>query len=208
MNQDKTIVIVHGWTGSSHYDWIEWLTSELRGRGFHVVVPDMPFSDAPIPVIWVSYLKRVVDKIDKDTYFVGHSIGCQAIMRVLARQNKQCGGAIFVAGWFLIKNFQKVRSEFFPKKNVVTKLYDMAAQAVIARWENPFDYENLKKVLPRSIAILSNTDRIVDEKINTEMFQENVGSEVISIPNSGHFTSYEGFHTFPRLLDEVLRMVQ
>ena len=83
----------------------------------------------------------------------------------------------------------------------------MAAQAVIARWENPFDYDNLKKVLPKSIAILSDNDRIVDEKTNSEMFQENTGSEIISIPNSGHFTSYEGFQTFPRLLDEVLKMV-
>jgi predicted alpha/beta hydrolase family esterase len=208
MDANKTILIVHGWMGNSNRDWMRWLGAQLRERGFRVIVADMPFANAPIPFLWVLYLKRIVGTIDKNTFFVGHSIGCQAIMRMLANQDQECGGAIFVAGWFLIKDFSKVRSEFFPNENFGTKLYTMAAQAVIARWESPFGYENLKKVLPRSIAILSNTDRIVDEKINAKLFQENLGSEIISIANGGHFTAREGFKEFPRLLDEVLKMVK
>src|SRR3989338_6312903 len=94
----KTAIIVHGWEGSSQSDWMPWAKAALEQEGIKVVVPDMPHTEAPEISEWVEYLKSIVEAPDKDTYFIGHSIGCQAILRYLETLTAPVGGAIFVAG--------------------------------------------------------------------------------------------------------------
>ena len=98
----KRVFLIHGWGGSPDTDWHQWLKRELEKKYFEVEIPVMPDSLNPTISTWVSKLKEVVGKCDKDTYFVGHSIGCQAIMRYVEKLNKdeKVGGIIFVAGWF------------------------------------------------------------------------------------------------------------
>ena len=98
----KRVFIIHGWGDSPEKHWIPWLKEELEEKDFDVIAPQMPDTDKPEIKKWVSHLKEIVEKPDKDTYFIGHSIGCQAIMRYLETldKNQKIGGAIFVAGWF------------------------------------------------------------------------------------------------------------
>ncbi len=64
-------------------DWILWLWKSLKDRGFVVKAPAMPEPDEPTIENWVHFLKTFVGEADEDTYFVGHSIGCQTILRYL-----------------------------------------------------------------------------------------------------------------------------
>ncbi len=48
-----------------------------------VQVPAMPNTAEPKIETWVPFLEKLVGKPDKDTYLVGHSIGCQTILRYL-----------------------------------------------------------------------------------------------------------------------------
>ncbi|MCL6500983.1 MAG: alpha/beta hydrolase [Candidatus Pacearchaeota archaeon] len=75
---------------------------ELRERGFKVKALAMP--DTIEIEKWVFFLKKRVPKPDKNTYFVAHSIGCQAVLRYLERTNGKAGGIVFVAPWFHLKN--------------------------------------------------------------------------------------------------------
>ena len=45
----------------------------------------MPNPSRPEIDSWVSFLKEKVGKLDERTYFVGHRVGCQAIMRLLEK---------------------------------------------------------------------------------------------------------------------------
>ena len=56
--------------------------------------------------MWVAEITKIVEAPDKDTYFIGHSIGCQAILRYLEKINSPVGGALFVAGWFFLENIK------------------------------------------------------------------------------------------------------
>lgn len=204
MNQ-KTFVIVHGWTGSAEKDWMPWLASQLRLRGYKVIVPNMPLRNIPMPFLWVPYLNRVVGQVTPDTYFVGHSVGCQAIMRMLARQDNVAGGAVFVGGWFVPKDFLgtlKVRSAL----NKFFLRFIAIPRAIIAWWESPFDYAKLRKNLPRSTVMLSTRDRFVDADLNASLFRERVGSSIVMVENAGHFTKADGFAEFELLLEQVLKM--
>ena len=98
----KRMFIVHRWDGTPKSDWYPWLKKELEKKGFKVEVPEMPNTSEPKINDWVAHLKKVVGKLDSKTYFIGHSIGCQAIMRFLEKEdyNGKVGNIVFVAGWF------------------------------------------------------------------------------------------------------------
>ena len=95
----KRVFIVHGWSGSPYKDWIPWLKSELQTRGFEAYAPEMPDPDEPDIAEWVHMLKMSVGKPDRNTFFVGHSIGCQTILRFLETlgEGEETGGAVLVA---------------------------------------------------------------------------------------------------------------
>ncbi len=100
----KRIIIVHGWGGSPIADWIGWAAEVFREKGYEVIAPEMPDTDAPAIEKWMERLRFVVGIVDENTYFIGHSIGCQSVMRFLETSDAIVGGAIFVAGWFDLTN--------------------------------------------------------------------------------------------------------
>jgi len=95
----KRVFIIHGWGGFPGEGWFPGLKKELEKKNFKVEVPSMPDSEHPKIETWIPFLKKVVGKLDEETYFVGHSIGCQTILRYLEKENKKCGKVILVAPW-------------------------------------------------------------------------------------------------------------
>src|SRR5690606_18066848 len=57
--------------------------------------------DGPKIEEWVKYLEDNVKTLNEHTYFVGHSIGAQTIMRFLEKSHKhlKIGGIVLVAPW-------------------------------------------------------------------------------------------------------------
>lgn len=104
----KRVFIIHGWDFNPKMNWYPWLKKELEKKGYSVTVPAMPKTSEPEISAWVSNLKKVVGKLDEETYLVGHSIGCQAILRFLERENYKgkLKKVVFVAGWFRLANLE------------------------------------------------------------------------------------------------------
>src|SRR3989338_169649 len=98
----KRVFIVHGWGGHPEEGWFPWLKKELEAKGFKVFVPQLPDAENPRIQKWVPKLAETVGVPDEETYFVGHSMGCQTIARYLESLPAEIkiGGAIFVAGFF------------------------------------------------------------------------------------------------------------
>ena len=77
----KKVYLIHGWGGGPESEgWFGWLKQECEKKGIKVIAPEMPNTDEPMIEEWVDKLKRIV-KINKETYFVGGSIGCQEVLR-------------------------------------------------------------------------------------------------------------------------------
>lgn len=97
----KKVYIIHGWYDSSAGCWFPWLKKELESKGFAVEAPDMPNTKTPKINEWVGLLKTIANLPNKDTYFVGHSIGCQTILRYIADlpDGTKAGGVLLVAPW-------------------------------------------------------------------------------------------------------------
>ena len=174
-------------------DWRPWLKLELEKRGYEVFVPEMPEIDTPVIEKWVSHLANVVGIPDRDTYFIGHSIGCQATMRYLEQitENIKIGGAIFVAGWFNLENLE-----------------DEEVKKIAKPWiETPINSEKIKIVLPKSTLIISDNDPYNSFEENKKRFME-IGSNIIVLSGAGHITTEDGFTELPIVLEELLKMIK
>ena len=186
----KRVILVHRWSGGPKDDWRPWLKKELEKLGFRVFVPAMPDSDTPVINKWVSKLYEVVGTPDSETYFVGHSIGCQTILRYLENVNTPVGGAVFVAGWFNLENMETEEEERIAKPWI----------------EIPINLEKVKKVLPKSTLIISDNDPYGAFEENKKKFYE-LGSKIVVVHNADHFTEEDGFTELPQCLDALNNML-
>ena len=90
--------IVHCWDGTKDDGWYSWLDKKISNNENQVFRFNMPDTANPKIDSWVSKLDKQVNELDEHTFFVGHSIGCQTIMRYLERKDtKKIGGILFVA---------------------------------------------------------------------------------------------------------------
>jgi len=186
----RRVFIIHGWDGNPKEGWFPWLKKELTNKNFSVKVPSMPYAENPEISKWVSYLARLVGKPDKDTYFIGHSIGCQAILRYLETINIPIGGAVFVAGWFNLENLE-----------------DDETRKIARPWiETPIDIKKIKKVFPKSALIISDNDPYGAFEENKRKFKE-LSSEIIVLHNAGHISEDDGFTEIPTVIEQLQKIL-
>ncbi len=184
--------MIHGWTGKPNEHWMPSVAKGLAVRGFEVHQPEMPETNAPRMEAWVSRLKQEVGVADKDTYFVGHSIGCLAILRYLEKYKETIGGAVLVAPWITL-----TPSSFSAPEDA----------AVVKEWtERPFDWDLLKSLCPHCVALFSEDDPDVPFDENKPVFEKELGARVIIFKDKGHFTASAGVTILPEVEDAVVEM--
>lgn len=187
----RRVFIVHGWDGSPKSDFIPWLKKELEAKGFEVHSPAMPNPEEPKIETWVPILAQAVGIVDENTFFVGHSVACQTILRFLESlpENKKVGGAVFVAGFFNLTNLE-----------------DKETEEIARPWiETPIDFEKVKSVLNKSIAIFSDNDPFVSLN-NKDQFANKLGSKIIIEHNMSHFNEGAGITQLPSALNALLEI--
>lgn len=184
----KKVVIVHGWEGNPENCWFPWLKSELEKRNFKVIIPEMPNTDEPEIESWVEKLKEISGNVDEDTYFIGHSIGCQAIMRYLETlpENTKLGKVIFVAGFFNLPNLETEEERIIAKP-----------------WlEDNIDTEKIRNIPKEIIAIFSDNDPEVPLS-DKELFEEELNAKIIISHGKGHFSDDDGIKELPEVLESL-----
>lgn len=190
---NNKVFIIHGWDGYPEEGWFPWLKKELESRGFDMVVPQLPKPDEPRIDPWVGKLKEIVTEPNENTYFVGHSMGNQAIARYLEGLSNEVmvGGAVFVAGFF---------------KRLTNLEDDDVVRDVADEWlKSPIDLKKTKVHLKKSIAIFSDDDPYVPLD-NKDDFASILNSKVIIEQNKGHFSGSTGITELPIVLDALLQI--
>ncbi len=183
----KRIIIVHGWGGYPEEGWFPSFKNELETRGYQVLVPKMPHTENPTINDWVQFLSKTVGKPDENTYLVGHSIGCQTILRYLEGLNvgEKIGGALFVAGWFNLENME-----------------DDEERTIAEPWlSTPINFERVRSALPKSTLIISDNDPYGAFEENKKKFAE-LGSKIIVLHNADHLNG-ESHTSLPEALTEL-----
>lgn len=171
----RSLVIVHRWAGRPDTDFYPWLDEKLRGPPAHfdsIRALDMPTPGTPTVDGWVSALRDAVGPVPApSTVFLGHSVGCQAILRYLATlpPGHTVEGAVFVSGWFEV---------------------DAAWDSLRPWLDTPVDLERARAALRRSVVLLSDNDPFTsDWRRNASLWEERLGAEAVVIPGGRHFNN-------------------
>lgn len=188
----KKVIIVHGWSGRPDCGWMSWLNKELSSRGFEVIAERMPNPDTPEIKSWIAKLKKIISKPDEDVYFVGHSIGCQTILRYLESlpEKTRVGGVVFVAGWLNLINLETQEEK------------DVSKQWL----ETPIKFEKIKNKINKLVTIFSDNDPWVPLS-DSEIMKKELGAKIILEKNKGHYIENETLE-IPVALKSILEMAK
>ena len=183
------VFIVHGWGDKPGDHWMPWLKEQLELNGFSVAAPQMPHTDAPVIGEWVPHLNREVGESGDDAYYVGHSIGCQTILRHLEQlpAGAKARGAVFVGPWFVLTNLSAEE------------------EAVAQPWiDTPIDFARVRSRLPELSSYFSDDDPFVSLD-NQALFEQRLGAHTHLLVGRKHMGNESGMTTFPELLATTLK---
>ncbi len=175
--------LIHGWAGSPEEAWRPWLRDELEGRGFEIKMPAMPDAAHPEMEAWVKALSQTVGDVDENCFFVGHSLGCIAILRYLETLPKdvKIGGMVLVAGFTSHLGIKDLASFF----------------------ERPIDWEAIRSHGGRITAIHSDNDFYVSLHY-ADFFKKELGAKIVIEHGRGHFSGSDGITQLPSALEAIL----
>lgn len=186
----KRVYIIHGWGGNPHELVHQLLTEAFRKKGFEVIVPQMPDTNEPKIETWISHLQKLVTHPDSETYFIGHSIGCQTVMRYLETlpSKTRVGPCIFIAGWFNLADMENEEEE-----------------RIAAPWiERPIQFDKIKSIAKKFNVYLSTNEPYGYVAENSKTFKEQLGATVHLEKNMGHFTGEEGKKKLSTFVEQVI----
>lgn len=186
------VFIVHRWGGTPKSDWYSWLKSELENNGYKVKILEMPETNKPKISSWMNKLKEEI-KPNEKTILVGHSIGCQTILRYLEQLEKDAKikGTILVAPWLSLK---------------AEALEDEESKLIAKPWlETRIDFEKVKTHTENFVTIFSSNDPFVSVS-QCDVFQKKLDTKNKILKNKGHFTQEENVTKLFEAFEEILNI--
>jgi len=173
----------------------KWLKEKLEEKGFEVIVPEMPNPAKPKIEEWVGKLKEVVGNPNGETYLIGHSVGCQGVLRYLETLSEglKIGGMVLIAPWMHLD------------KNTIEEEGEEVKEIAKPWMEIPISFENVKSHTDKIVCIFSDNDPYVPLS-ETELFKKFLDAEIIIEKGKGHFTSSDNVIENEIALNKILEM--
>ena len=190
------IVIVHAYGGLPKKFWYPALCKHFDADAT-VVVPYMPGGTAPVVGEWLSHLQTTVQKATTqegaNLYLVGHSLGCNAILRMLAAEPEAAAtlrslrGVLCVAGWLSIDEpWLEMEPWCHPRPDL----------AAVRR--------TLESLGARLTLLVSDNDRFTqDHESNRHEWRCGLGARTVLCPGRAHW----GGRKQPAVLGELNRLM-
>ncbi len=136
--------------------------------------------------------KHLKQDIDENTFLIGHSVGCQAVLRIIDSlpEGAKAGGVVLVAGWVSVPAWEGRTDE---------------QKAILNDWMNPpLDLQEVARHAKHFAAIFSDDDEFVPKE-NWRACEEQLHAKVIVKHNAGHFEAKDDSQ-LPEVIDAVMEM--
>jgi predicted alpha/beta hydrolase family esterase len=179
------IYLIHGYTASKNSNWFPSFKKELQHKNVIVNVLEMPNSKAPKLKEWQEYLEKTVPSFNERTIFIGHSLGCVAILNFLNNKNFKNFNGLFLVSGFVEETPIPELSEF-----VQTKL----------------DYTSIQNQVKNRVSISAKDDDIIPYEYSEKLAQK-LDTEFILLDKGKHFIDRDGIYEFPELVNEVKKLI-
>ena len=69
--KQKTAIIIHCWEGYPEYCWYPYVKKELESKGFKVLVPSFPETEAPKLDKWLLEVDKNIGEPNEDIFLIG-----------------------------------------------------------------------------------------------------------------------------------------
>ena len=188
------IFIIHCWDGTKDDGWYPWLDKELSNKKNKVYRFNMPNTDKPKIEEWVSFLDKKVKILDENTYFIGHSIGCQTIMRYLqTKEIKKIGGILFVSPWLDLLDYA---------------IEDEESYLIAKPWlTEKINFDKIKQFTNNINCIFSSNDYFVSLE-QKDKFEKLLNAKTIVVNDKGHISQDDNVYELKEILDESIKMLK
>ena len=190
----KKIYLVHCWDGTSSDGWYPWLEEKINDKKIKLFKFDMPNTANPKIDEWVDYLNSKVELLNEETYFIGHSIGCQTILRYLeTKEITKIGGILLVAPWL----------DLLPEA-----IEDEDSYKTAQPWINTsIDFEKIKRFTNNISCIFSDNDYFVSLEQEKE-FRNKLNAKTVIVNNKGHISQDDDVYELQEILDLTQKMLK
>jgi predicted alpha/beta hydrolase family esterase len=185
----KRLFLIHGWDGSPEEPMHKWIKKNLEAKGFEVFAPKMPNADKPEIKTWNKKISEVVGKVNKEDIFIGHSVGCQAVLRYIEKLNKdeKVKKIILIAPWMHLD------------KKTIEEEGEESIKISRPWMETPIGFNKIKTHCSEFAVIFSDNDPYVPLS-NVNLFKENLNAKILILKNKGHFDPSHNIDKLPELL--------
>lgn len=188
------IYIVHCWDGTKDDGWYPWLDEKISNKDNKVFRFNMPNTANPKIEEWVTELDKQVKDLDENTYFVGHSIGCQTIMRYLENKDvKRIGGILFVAPWL----------DLLPEAVSDEESFNTAKPWI----DTAINFKKIKNITDKISCIFSDNDYFVSLD-QEKRFKELLNAKTIVVKGKGHISAEDGVYELDVIYDLLAEMLK
>lgn len=180
----RNAFIIHGAYGSSEENWLPWLRSELKGKGFQVFVPNFPTPEGQTLENWMKVFDEYGYFLDEGSILIGHSAGVAFILSVLEKSQKSVKACFLVSGFidFLDNDdFDSINMSFIDKD---------------------FDWGKIKKNCGGFYLYHSDNDPYVPFA-KAENLAEKLEVRIKVVGGAGHFNHAAGYDRFELLLGDI-----
>ena len=127
----KNYFIIHGTYGHNKENWFAWLERTLKSKGFDVYNFNYPTPDGQNFESWSEVLNKVKYKINEESVFICHSIGCVFLAKYCLTNNIKIGKCVFVSGcnnYYFLEDFDKINKYMYTDK--ITKFIPLCNERV------------------------------------------------------------------------------
>ncbi len=188
----KRAFIIHGYQSFPEEAWLPWLKRELRKKGYQVSLPAMPRPGRPSLPVWIRFVAKLVGEPDQATVMVGHSLGCQAVLRYLetiGAAGKSVRRTVLVAGGF---------PGGMPLAEAKRRAH--GNRALLPWFTVKVDPRKVKRAAGRCTVILSSDDPYIPVAKAQRAFRTKLAAKVILKKGGGHFNEDDAITELPAAL--------
>ncbi|UJR24808.1 hypothetical protein I4U23_006183 [Adineta vaga] len=171
-NERQRILIIPGMgcTPVENCNWYSWLKEHLEkdpSGKFDVILEDMPDPHAARESYWLPFIRDTL-KSDEKTILVGHSSGCEAIMRLIEKDKVR--GVILVAACHTDLGDENERASEY--------------------YNRPWNWDVMRSNAGFIVQLHSPSDKCipVDEG---RFVADKLKSEYLELPRRGHFMGHQ-----------------
>lgn len=188
MITEKNIYVIHGYNASASRHWFPWLEQKLTSDNkMSVKVLDMPSPTEPKLEEWIGKLSESIERLDQNTFFIAHSLGCVALLDYFEtlKELPKIGGIIFVSG-------------FNQKLVNIPEINGFIHTGI--------NYKKIIRAATSRVVVTAINDEIVPTEFSKEL-ADNLGAKFYQLSSGGHFLDSDGFSKFPKIYEIVTNMI-